>query len=262
MKVKAAIKWFAIFLVLSIWTVVVIQGVPTSLQSVNAASPYDFNEGAIYTADNDSLSQVTKNDLLSELFFKNFTITQEETFVPSSKYSIRASNSISEINNIPSPGKNELNINVVDSRNKNILGSLIVQQNDGTRLTVDLNDLEILRNTPELLVLEGQFDGRLDRQAVSGKVRVNVNKTAGRVGIVSTQGLNFRVDPLTITLCQFCDTEHKKYNLLTNNGNAGIRSIVDVRNLLKQYPVILDEFKSLSVLNTPAWVGIAPIFVS
>ncbi len=262
MNAKVVLKWTAIFLVLSIWTVVVIKGVPVgSVQTVNAASI--DGQGPIYVADGDSLRQVTKSELLDALFFRDYELITKTEFVPSSKYSIRAKNSISEIGGIPAPGKNELSLNIVDDRNKGSRGSLIVQQNDGTRLSIDLDGIQIVENTQHMLKLSGVMTGKLDRQAVSGNVRVNVDKDAQTVTIVGFEGLNFRVENMPITLCQFCDTEIQQYTLIVINGDhEGTRSITEIRNELKDNPIILDEFKSLSVLNTPAWATIAPVFVS
>ena len=63
MKTGKAIKWVAIFLILSVWTAIVITGVPSgSLTNVQAAVD---TEGPIYIQDGSSFDELEKLDLLN-----------------------------------------------------------------------------------------------------------------------------------------------------------------------------------------------------
>ena len=75
-KIRLLLQWIAIFTVLSLWTVIVVKGIPAgSLQAVEASDFSSFNDGPIFIQDGASLHQVTKQELLDYIFTNNFDIS-------------------------------------------------------------------------------------------------------------------------------------------------------------------------------------------
>ena len=255
MKPRTTIKWVAIFLILTLWTAVVITGVPVGkIQSVEAASA--DNSGPIYIMNGFSFDELEKMDLLNYLFTNDFTLEVKTELTPSNKFSLRGHADATQIDGQWRGSDANINLNILDRNNNAAHGSITVQRNDGQRLSLSLDDLAIVENTPHHLELEGMAEGRWNRNPVSSDVMIHFNKDTFDLEVTGDD-LDFFIDFDEVT-CTHCQNTLQTFTLLTPGDDVSIRSIGEVRTLLEDNPVIIDEFASLNVLNTPAWATLAP----
>lgn len=261
MNFKLLLKWGAIFGILLLWTAVAITGVPPGAVVPSVAAAEQVTDGTLYMQDGDLLTQLDKQTLLNFLFTHDFTIEHNNDFLPSSTFSLRGQGDMSVIDETEGMGKNSVNINVVDTRNKGSRGSIVLQQK-GKRLSVNLQNVEIIQNDLDVLELMGTGKGYYNRQPITADVMIHFDKQTYELAVIGSGDVDFSIDDMQEVTCQHCQNEQKSYNLLIDNGETDTRSIGEVRQLLRDYPMILQQFISLGVLNQAAWITIAPSFVS
>ena len=276
-KTKFFLKWFFVFGVLSLWTLFVFSGfVATkesnlSEQEVSPDNIGGFVEEAkvsnlpLYIDDNGIIRKATTFDMLVYLFKYNFDIQESTQAIPTDTCSIRAEGGTILFNDDEiTAKKNKISFfislpNAVDSSGTLSSKKGKISSSGGNKISINFDIKEVLESSSDELNLKIGGEGKIDKQKIEGEGFLTLDKINKKISVDFFNDVNFSMNDMDVYFIKGCIDEEKEMWLLTDEGKLNeMRSIEEVRELLTQYPMIIDNFENLRRLDKKYWILLLP----
>jgi hypothetical protein len=258
--VKLTCKWVFVFAILSLWTFAVLSSTVSSLSfgaspgvnidiqqeitpdhvisEITAPSQVPVNTPLYFESADGKYEKASSFGVLSYLFRNDFSIEQRVDYVKDSYCSVRAEQ-----------GREKVSFYVGLPQATKSTGTYTSQN---PRESYSFMVYGIVMSSPDVLKLnilsESGDDGVL-----------TFNKNSKKIQIMFENNSEMSVQNLDVTFTRGCNQQERLFYVIKDNGQLeGRRSIEQVRGLLRQYPMIEDNFESLRRLDQEYWMLVLP----
>jgi len=211
---------------------------------VDAKSKIYFNESNI-------ISLANSDDIVNYLFYHNFTIEYKEGIIPSDKCSVRASGSTVYFNQNFFSNTSDLNF-YYSSAGKRQGSGTITSQNKKDRFSVKFKIVDVLEKTNSNIIFKAEGSVNYNKKSIKDQnFTLAINEDSYTASINST---NFSINGMAFDFVEGCFGNKKVYYLINDKGRlSSMRGISDVRKILADNPIFIENFERLKMLFEFYW---------